>query len=107
MRMGGVSCFRRPSADGDHTHALVEAQGHSFPSNLLALLGNGRAWNCLVQKSSAVGVRFGAEGSRRVSEFIEGVRHFLELPFRPGATAHPRPSEPALIRASTFWAIPR
>src|ERR1700730_15272014 len=45
MRMGGVSCLRRRSADGDHTHALVAEQSRSFPDNLVALLGHGRAWN--------------------------------------------------------------
>jgi hypothetical protein len=37
--MGGVSCWRQRSADGDHTHALVAEQSHSFPDNLVALLG--------------------------------------------------------------------
>jgi hypothetical protein len=46
MRMGGVSCLRRRSADGDHTHALVAQQSQSFPDNLVALLGKIRAWNC-------------------------------------------------------------
>src|SRR5258708_30326233 len=44
--MGGVSCWRRHSADGDHTHALVAAQSHSFPDNIVALFGPIRAWNC-------------------------------------------------------------
>src|SRR5437868_4129886 len=43
MRMGRVSCLRRPVADGDHTHALVAAQSHSFPDNLVALFGHSGA----------------------------------------------------------------
>src|SRR6201981_4077335 len=39
--MGGVSYWRRPSADGDHTHTLVAAQSHSFPDNLVV---PGIAW---------------------------------------------------------------
>src|SRR5437868_4345920 len=37
--------LRRHSADGDHTHALVGAQSHSFPDNLVALFGPIRAWH--------------------------------------------------------------
>src|SRR5277367_4381124 len=53
--MGGVSCVRRHSADGDHTHALVAEQSHCFPDNLVALSGPIRAkltvpsmaqWDC-------------------------------------------------------------
>src|ERR1700732_4896257 len=55
--MGGVSCWRRPSADGDHTHALVAAQSHSFPDNLVALSGPIRAWHCSTENArAAVGV---------------------------------------------------
>jgi hypothetical protein len=32
--------LRRPSADGDHTHALVAEESHSFPDNLVALFGH-------------------------------------------------------------------
>src|ERR1700730_3494984 len=57
MRMGGISCLRRRSADGDHTHALVAQQSHSFPDNLVALLGHNRAWHCSAENaSSAVSV---------------------------------------------------
>src|ERR1700736_6748260 len=56
MRMGGVSCWGRRSADGDHTHALVAQQSHSFPDNLVALLGRSRAWNCSGETArSAIG----------------------------------------------------
>src|ERR1700758_1966879 len=44
--MGGVSSWRRPSADADHPHALVAEQCHSIPDNLVALLGRIRAWHC-------------------------------------------------------------
>src|SRR6266403_5813480 len=46
MRISGVSCLRRHSADGDHTHALVAEQSHCFPDNLVALLCPIQAWNC-------------------------------------------------------------
>jgi hypothetical protein len=46
MRMGGVSCWRQPSADDDHTHALVAEEGHSFPDNLVALFGQSGAQDC-------------------------------------------------------------
>jgi hypothetical protein len=46
MRMGGVSCLRRPVADGDNTHALVAEEGHSFPDNLVALFGHIGAQDC-------------------------------------------------------------
>jgi hypothetical protein len=29
-----------------HTHALFADQSHSIPDNLVALLGDSRAWNC-------------------------------------------------------------
>src|ERR1700730_11595646 len=55
--MGEVSCWRRHSADGDYTHALVAAQSHWFPDNLVALLGPIRAWNCSTKNArAAVGV---------------------------------------------------
>src|SRR6202007_182147 len=61
MRMDGVSCLRRPSADGDHTHALVAEQSQSFPDNLVALLGHCRAWNCSAQNAwSAAGMMMGS-----------------------------------------------
>src|ERR1700676_893000 len=58
MRMSGVSCLRQRRADGDHTHALVAEQSHSFPDNLVALLGKIRAWNCSAENASlAVAVK--------------------------------------------------
>src|SRR5437868_15423960 len=53
--MGGVSCLRRHSADGDHTHALVAAQSHYFSDNLVALLGPIRAWNYSTENASSGG----------------------------------------------------
>src|SRR5712671_664104 len=57
--MGGVSCLRRRSTDGDPTHALVAAQSHSFPDNLVALLAGIRAWNCSTQNARSA-VRVGS-----------------------------------------------
>src|SRR6476661_4330431 len=53
MRMGGSPCLRRRNADGDHTHALVAQQSHSFLDNLVALLAGIRAWNCSTQNTSS------------------------------------------------------
>ena len=75
MRMGGVSCLRRPSADGDHTHALVAAQSQSFPNNLVALFGHSGAQDC----SAETAIR-----SRKVAQAVQGttedVRSFMVLP---------------------------
>src|SRR5438067_2231748 len=66
--MGGVSCLRRHSADGDHTHALFADQSHSIPDNLVALLGSIRAWHCSTENArAAVGVIFDME--RRSSQW--------------------------------------
>src|SRR6516162_10222168 len=43
--------WRRRSADGDPTHALVAQQSQSIPDNLVALLGHRRAWNCSTQNA--------------------------------------------------------
>jgi hypothetical protein len=55
--LGGSPCLPRRNADGDHTHALVAPQSHSYPDNLVALLAGIRAWNCSAPNArSAVGV---------------------------------------------------
>src|SRR5258705_11106903 len=56
MRMGGSPCLRRRNADGDHTHAFVAQQSHSFPDNLVALLAGIRAWNCSAQNINLFGI---------------------------------------------------
>src|ERR1700730_6362200 len=67
--MGGISCLRRRSADGDHTHALVAQQSQSFPDNLVALLGHSRAWNCSAERDTRanVKVRYSAAFAVRLS----------------------------------------
>src|ERR1700736_6222023 len=71
--MGGVSCWRRHSADGDHTHALVAEQSHCFSDNLVALLGPIRALHCWTETAgSAAGVFLPAEP-------VDAPRRFTDL----------------------------
>src|ERR1700730_12260855 len=46
MRMSGSPYWTRGGAAGKPTHALFADRSHSFPDNVVALLGYIRAWNC-------------------------------------------------------------
>ena len=66
MRMGGFSWLSRRGTAGDPTHALFAGQSHSIPDNVMALLGQLRAWNCSLgtydlqlRGYSAGGLKFG------------------------------------------------
>src|SRR5260370_19879799 len=56
MRMSGSPYWTGGGAAGNPTHALFADRSHSFPDNVVALLGYIRAWNCSAQPArSAVG----------------------------------------------------
>src|ERR1700738_1073201 len=46
MRMGGFSWVSPRGTAGAPTHALFAGQSPSIPDNVMALLGQLRAWNC-------------------------------------------------------------
>src|ERR1700737_4383592 len=50
--MSGCSRLTRRRFRRDPTHALFADQSHSFPDNLVALLGPIRAWHCSVVERS-------------------------------------------------------
>jgi hypothetical protein len=49
MRIVGSPVCAGGGAAGDPTDALLADQSHSIPDNLVALLGDSRAWNCSVR----------------------------------------------------------
>src|ERR1700687_3909179 len=56
MRMSGSPYWTGGGASGNPTHALFADRSHSFPDNVVALLGYIRAWNCSAEPArSAVG----------------------------------------------------
>src|ERR1700720_711756 len=71
--MSGCSRLTRRRFRRDPTHALFADQSHSFPDNLVALLGGNRAWNYSAETArSAVGCST-CSGSERSTEQVSHV----------------------------------
>src|SRR6202030_1397202 len=65
--MSGCSRLTRRRFRRDPTHALFADQSHSFPDNLVALLGQIGAWNYSADTARSAGSLFASQRVRKLN----------------------------------------